>query len=296
MSPARIEAVAFDCYGTLVDFGDQSFMEAYDVILREQGIAVTGTVFYDKWMQIWRRLAREGAASDSGSVGELVETIAAANSPAALSEPEPAHPDHHTPSAGRSRQLDGPMTDFRPYSEEWPEHFHLCFQELGVKGDPAAAHEHLRRLISEGRAFPESRRVVETVSRRLPVAAMSNADDDFLLPCLARNGLVFPVVVSSQTAQAYKPHVAIFEALGEAVGVPRESILYVGDSRLADVVGAKNAGLQAAWLRRKNGANANKSIEATDPSEERDELLKRYPPDYVIETLDEVLDIVASSR
>jgi 2-haloalkanoic acid dehalogenase type II len=271
-------------------------VDAYGIILREQGIALDGKTFYDKWMQIWRRLAREGAASDTGSIGELTAGVVAPNTPAPLSEPEPSHPDHHTPSAGRSRQLDGVTAEFRPYREEWPEHFDLCFEELGVNGDAFAAHERLRQLISEGRAFPESRRVVETVSRRLPIAAMSNADDDFLLPCLARNGLVFPVVVSSEAARAYKPHVAIFDALSEAIGVPHENILYVGDSRLADVVGAKNAGLHAAWLRRRTGANSNRSIEATDESAERDELLRRFPPDYVIETLDEVVDIVTSSR
>ena len=41
---------------------------------------------------------------------------------------------------------------------------------------------------------------------------------------------------SSEGARAYKPHLAIFERLSEAIGVPKEEILYVGDSPFADVI------------------------------------------------------------
>src|SRR3989304_3456439 len=37
-----IAAVAFDCYGTLVDFGDDSFKDAYGLICAEQGLGVDG--------------------------------------------------------------------------------------------------------------------------------------------------------------------------------------------------------------------------------------------------------------
>jgi FMN phosphatase YigB (HAD superfamily) len=38
--------------------------------------------------------------------------------------------------------------------------------------------------------------------------------------------------------------------LSEEMGVPPENILYVGDSRLSDVTGSKNAGMHAAWVNR----------------------------------------------
>jgi 2-haloalkanoic acid dehalogenase type II len=284
-----IGAVAFDCYGTLVDFGDASFAKAYATICFEQGLPVDGKTFFDKWMEVWRRLAGSGQSSDGGSVG--VVAAAALNQPGPLSEAEevPPHPQHHTPSAGRSSALDGPLPDYRPYREEWPEHFAICFEELGLRGDPLKAHERLVELIGAAQAFPESRRVVETLSRRLPTGLLSNADDDFLLSCLARNGLVFPVVVSSETAQAYKPHAAIFRKLAELMGLAPEEILYVGDSRLADVIGAKNARLRVAWVRREQGVNGNRSIEAGGDKLDR----SSFEPDYEIESLDRLLEILA---
>jgi 2-haloalkanoic acid dehalogenase type II len=277
-----ILAVAFDCYGTLIDFGDASFVDAYGVICAEQGIAVDGQVFYDKWMEVWRRLANEGKSSDTAAVAGIATSVR--NTPGPLSEAEPSvpHPAHHTPSAGRNRSLDGPLPQFRPYREEWPEHFAICFEELGVTGDAQLAHDRLREMIARGQAFPETRRVVETVGRRLSTAVMSNADDDFLRPCLSFNGLTFPIIVSSESAQAYKPHAAIFRHLSDQVGLPPEKILYVGDSRLADVVGAKNAGLKVAWVNR-SGSNAPLQGHAAE---------RHLQPDWEIPDLNGVTDIL----
>jgi 2-haloalkanoic acid dehalogenase type II len=279
---SAILAVAFDCYGTLVDFGDDSFVRAYGQICEEQGFPYDGQVFFDKWMQVWRRLAAEGKTLDSNADGGIAVKGGVANSPGPLSEAEPSvpHPAHHTPSAGRNRALDGPVPAFRPYREEWPEHFEICFEELGLPGDARRAHERLVELISEGRAFPETRRVVETVSRRLPTSLLSNADDDFLLPCLRKNALVFPVIVSSESARAYKPHAAIFRELASQVGLPLENVLYVGDSRLADVIGAKHAGMQAAWVNR-NGEDGWKR-----PAEHE------FDPDFEVKSLDGLLEIL----
>ncbi len=284
---AEIQAVAFDCFGTLIDFSDEAFATAYGVICAEQGVPIDGQTFYDKWMEVWRRLANAGSSATGAGIefkasnGNGVEALV--NQPAALSEaePMPPHPEHHTPSAGRNRSLDGPVPEFRTYREEWTEHFAICFEELGVEADAAVAHERLRELLAQGSAFPESRRVVERVGRRLQTAMLSNADDDFLHPVLGRNGLVFPVIVSSESARVYKPHVAIFRTLADELGLLPESILYVGDSRLADITGAKNAGLRAAWLNRRRSmsewsASGRNLIE----------------PDYEIETLDALLGIL----
>ena len=276
----EIEAVAFDCFGTLLDFGDESFAEAYGLICAEQGIAVDGKTFYDKWMEIWRRLIVNPDAEQPR--GSSPDGAALVNTPGPLSQEAdiPDHPDHHAPSAGRNRALDGPVGPFRTYREEWTDHFALCFEELGVQGDAASAHERLRELLCQAPAYPESRRVVEQVGRRMPIAMLSNADDDFLHIPLTRNGLVFPLTISSQSAGAYKPHIAIFRHLSESMGIPPENILYVGDSRLADVTGARNAGMKAAWVNRKRTTEwtaAGRTV---------------LEPDYEIANLDGLLDVL----
>jgi FMN phosphatase YigB (HAD superfamily) len=92
--------------------------------------------------------------------------------------------------------------------------------------------------------------VVEALRGRYRLAILSNADDDFLHACLARNGLQFDVVVSSEVAQALKPDPAIFAHLAGALGLERHQILYVGDSPMPDIVGARRAEVRVAWLNR----------------------------------------------
>ncbi|HXH20923.1 MAG TPA: HAD family hydrolase [Dehalococcoidia bacterium] len=295
----KIEAVAFDCYGTIVDFSDDHFARAYEEICREQGIDIEGKVFYEKWMEVWRRLASDGRTSDAGTVAVtpvVAATAEAPNAPGPLSEAEaiPPHPEHHTPSAGRTRTLNGPVPPFRPYSEEWPEHFAICFEELGLKGDPTRAYQRLVEMLGNAEAFPEARGVVEAVSRRVPVGLLSNADDNFLRPALARNGFRFPVVVSSESARAYKPHVAIFEGLSRELGLPPETILYVGDSRFADIAGAKNAGMLAAWINRKGRRPLEAAGRADGETLAQGQRAQRDlpPPDFEIDTLEALLEIV----
>lgn len=273
----KIEAVAFDCYGTLINFGDDAYIRAYATICREQGLPLTGNVFYEKWMEIWRRLV------DDGRLAATTDAVPGPNTPGPLSETVaiPPHPQHHA-NGTRTRPIDGPVPPFRSYREEWTEHFALCFEELGVQGDAAAGHEHLRSMLAEAPAFDEARRTVETIGRKLPVALMSNADDDFLFPVLNKNALTFPVIVSSEEARAYKPHRSIFELLSERIGVAPERILYVGDSLLADVTGSRNAGMRAAWVNR--GAN---SKGASDWASTKRDLAE---PHYEVERLDGLME------
>ena len=56
------------------------------------------------------------------------------------------------------------------------------------------------------------------------------------------------VVLGTEETGALKPSPIPFNVLAEKLGLPPEQILYVGNSHKYDVVGAKNAGMKAAWL------------------------------------------------
>ena len=265
--------MAFDCYGTLVNVQDNDFADSYAQICREQGLEVQGSVFFKKWMDVWRRAepSAEEAESVRNQPGPLSEAEATLKKPAGGF------------SRGWNRRLDGEAPPFRLYRDEWPEHFAICFEELSLDGDANAASERLRQMLAEADAFPESRWVIDTLASRVPMAVLSNADNDFLHPCLRRNGLTFPVVVSSEDVAAYKPHVSIFSAVSDALGVPLTEIVYVGDSRTADVIGSKHAGMHSAWINRRGAA-------FNDDGRERE-----FSPDFEISNLDELVSIIDGS-
>jgi FMN hydrolase / 5-amino-6-(5-phospho-D-ribitylamino)uracil phosphatase len=56
--------------------------------------------------------------------------------------------------------------------------------------------------------------------------------------------------VTAISAGAAKPDARIFAALAEMAGVPPEEVMHIGDDPLADVVGARQAGMQAVWINR----------------------------------------------
>ena len=93
----------------------------------------------------------------------------------------------------------------------------------------------------------------------------------------------FDAVVVSQRVGTIKPHPTIFAAARAALGEPAaDAILHVGDDWAADVVGAKDAGWRAAWLR-------TRPDDTPLPTSERDE---RAVPDLEIDRLDELLALV----
>ena len=60
-------------------------------------------------------------------------------------------------------------------------------------------------------------------------------------------------VIVSQRVGTIKPHPEIFRHAAEALAVPPERILHVGDDWAADVVGASRAGWRVAYVRNRQG-------------------------------------------
>jgi putative hydrolase of the HAD superfamily len=67
---------------------------------------------------------------------------------------------------------------------------------------------------------------------------------------LAGRGLIdfFPVRVYSSEVRVAKPHPAIFRTAQEALNLPPERIVYVGDRLGADVAGAQRAGMRGVLI------------------------------------------------
>ena len=88
--------------------------------------------------------------------------------------------------------------------------------------------------------------------------------EDFLIKCLNRFGIgkYFKKLWSSAEFGRIKPDREFFElaistALSENPNDKREDIIFVGDMYDADVIGAHNAGIKAAWLNKKGGVDTN---------------------------------------
>ena len=81
--------------------------------------------------------------------------------------------------------------------------------------------------------------------------ALSNGNADLQLCGIAD---YFAGHVTARAVGVAKPDKRIFETLAERAGVDPAAVLHIGDDPLADVDGARRAGLQAVWINREERA------------------------------------------
>jgi HAD superfamily hydrolase (TIGR01549 family) len=179
-------------------------------------------------------------------------------------------------AAWRSYQRHSPIT--------WPAFLKTCLQaRKDVKGllgpRPAARSRllYLKRAVEllEGRQdpaltlelmraydtcwalirAPKTAAMAKSLAREYTLGIITNQVCATQLRKLARidpHGRIFPVLVTSEEAGVEKPHRLIFrEACRRAGCLPQEALM-VGNSWEADVLGARKAGMQAAYLRGKD--------------------------------------------
>jgi 2-haloacid dehalogenase len=169
---------------------------------------------------------------------------------------------------------------YKRYDQAWADQFEYVFRRMHLPGDAWAAARQFKAALAGASAFPDARAAIDALRPHYRLALLSNADDDFLTECLARNGLQFDTIVTSERAEAIKPNPAIFQYLARELNVPNTSILYVGDNPIPDVLGPVRAGMKCAWVNR-NGVRKPRNV----PN-----------PDVRVRSLEELVGLLLSDR
>lgn len=235
----RPAAIAFDCYGTLLDVTDESFVRACETILAAHAVEHDGRAYWEGWLAASRAHALEQGR-------------------------DPENP------------LGGPEPEFASFRGRWPGNFERASGAIGAAIDAVAAYHVFHTTLADAVAYPDVHAGIARLRPHLRLCVVSNADDDHLLHALRENGLDFEFALSSEAARSYKPRLPIFAEAARRLGLPPERVLYVGDSPLMDVLGARHAGMPVAWINR---------LDATFP-----EKLER--PDLEVTDLDQLADAV----
>ena len=125
----------------------------------------------------------------------------------------------------------------------------LAFDRSG--GDRAlldAAYEIFENARQEVVLYPDVPHNLARIAARFPLAGITNGFAD-----LHRAGIGehFRFSLAAGTFGVAKPDPSIFHAACERLGCAPGEILHVGDDPKYDVIGARRAGMQAAWINRK---------------------------------------------
>jgi 2-haloacid dehalogenase len=121
-------------------------------------------------------------------------------------------------------------------------------------------------------AYPEIPATLATLAPR-PCMILSNGSPRMLEAAVTSSGFAgaFTRILSADLVKAYKPDPRVYELAPKALGLPRETTVFVSSNSF-DVMGAKAYGFQVAWINRTNA--------------QADEL--GIVPDIVLSRLDEL--------
>ncbi|MBF8266775.1 MAG: HAD-superfamily hydrolase, subfamily variant 3 [Dehalococcoidia bacterium] len=233
-----LKAIVFDIYSTLFHNETSYWMDTFRDICRIQGLPIPPEEFWGSWRSIEVRFRQARTSLE--------------------------HPDKSPP--------------FRTYQSAWIEAFATTFDTLGIRGDPDQAAQMSVEALASREPYEDTFPFLEYVGLRWKKAVLSNADNASIVPLLLRHRLPFDAVLTSEMARAYKPDPRVFHSVLGEMGVLPEEALYVGDTLLDDIHGAKLAGMVAVWLNRNGG--------------DRDPWL--LPPDYEVRGLNELMNLLES--
>jgi HAD superfamily hydrolase (TIGR01549 family) len=114
--------------------------------------------------------------------------------------------------------------------------------------DPALADPAFDAFFAERQRvtlYDDALPALKWLSERYPLVAVSNGNADIHQTGVGR---WFRTAFNARAFGSGKPHAPIFRAAAASVGLLPRDVLHVGDDAELDVVGALNAGMQAAWL------------------------------------------------
>jgi len=129
---------------------------------------------------------------------------------------------------------------------------HRALTEMfAAAGHPAARADEAFEVFYAARnrvkLYDEVESSLKRLSARYRLYAISNGNAD-----LKRCGIAhwFEGHITAISAGAAKPDIRIFTRLLDVARVMAEQVLHIGDDPHLDVIGATQAGMQAAWLNR----------------------------------------------
>ncbi|GEM_PF-150038 len=224
------EAIAFDCYRTLLQNDPADWERTFGDISREQGLRISGKELWEGWKK------------------------------------------HEVQFRATRLDLDNPEMSppFKTYEAAWYECFKKTFGDAALNGDPVRAAHRCVEHMSRRPPFPETAKALRMLSGRVRLAVLSNADEAFLHPALWQTGVRYAAVVSSESAQAYKPAPEAYGELLRTLGVQPGRVWYVGDHLHEDVYGSTEAGMTAIWVNRPAGQAYYAGQVGLDPARQRD--------------------------
>lgn len=129
--------------------------------------------------------------------------------------------------------------------------FDELLRAVGAKADARRVSDsYLDRLSRKAYFVPHAREVLEALASRATLAVITNGISRVQRGRLETAGIssLFKAILISEEVGCAKPDPRYFQLAVRAVGLDTHQLLCVGDNPLADIAGARAAGIDACWF------------------------------------------------
>ena len=140
--------------------------------------------------------------------------------------------------------------------------FSIIIDKLGINMEVEEARQLVNKKMSSGMGLkrvllPGAEELLREVhSLGYTLAIISNNDGKTAEKC-AQVGIdkYFQIIIDSTKVNRIKPDRGIYLLASRELGIDTNDIVHIGDLYGADVLGARNAGIETVWLNSRNGIN-----------------------------------------
>ncbi len=111
--------------------------------------------------------------------------------------------------------------------------------------------------IKDWPAFDDTASSLRELKKHFKLGILSNVDDDLFEGVLPRLGLQsvggFDLLVTAQQVESYKPGHAHFQEALSRLGIEKDELMHVAQSKRHDVAPCNKLGIRCAWVDRQGG-------------------------------------------
>lgn len=148
------------------------------------------------------------------------------------------------------------------------------YEEYHIEGNPNIDVKIMLNILGRRFAFPESAKTINLLRDKYKVYIASISDNEPIFSDLARNDITVDGIYTSEGLMVYKPQKDFFYQVLNNINLKANDVIYIGDSPYDDILGPMTVGIKTIWVNRK------KQVIDT----------KLYRPNYIVETLEQLLD------
>ena len=125
----------------------------------------------------------------------------------------------------------------------------LVARAAAIEGLDSTLTQRLTQAYGQLRPWPEAPRVLATIAATMPIGTVTNCSDELGHQAADLVGVPFEVMVTAQSAGAYKPRPEPYRRALDMLALPAERVLFVAGSPY-DILGAGQIGMDVWWHNR----------------------------------------------